>query len=987
MAKKERKPSFLNWFLGKKPLPELPKTKEETLFKVEKITEVIALPELSTSIDVRYPLIPPYAYAHIFWDPENNELVYHVEEPELNEDEKRVLKMLEDGVRELINISFINIQDQATVIEYLEKNLKVLLNEFKIRLETKSFLKMMYYIYRDFIGMNEIEPMLNDYFIEDIECNGSKTPLYIVHRKYRHIRTNVIFPENKPLMGFVEKLAQKCGKYVSYASPLLDGVLPEGSRVNATYTTDITSRGPTFTIRMFAREPWTPIKLMDFGTVSPEILAYLWLLIEHERNIMVIGGTGSGKTSFLNSIAFFIPPASRIVSIEDTRELNMLHENWLPSVARTGVGLETAAGKRHGEVSLFTLLKESFRQRPDYVIVGEIRGEEAFVLFQGAASIKGDEKILVLNDEHPRRIAIKDLKDDVRYKAVTIDPKDEKVKILPVRFKIKHAPRELLYKIVTKSGREVTVTPDHSVFGYDNKIMPLRVEELKAGDSIVVPAKLPCGYADIRYINLIEELDDVRVYAPDLIRGAVKRLGYDKCCEICGLGAVSDYYANFTKHKASALQSKKFIRLMKHAKICYDFDNLKVRLKYCKKINPRLELNKEFLKLMGYYLSEGTLNDSKKNSRISFYNKDKKVLEDIRKCIKKVTKKEPKERIIDRGYGGCTELSFSSKIFCELIKKDFGKGNTKRIADFIFGLSQEKIGWFLSGLWAGDGSLTKHMFGYYTSSRILANDITQLLLVYNILCKITKRRREGRNKDDYELIFYSRKEKERFLKYVDPVNKKVDLSELRKISSKKFVNDVYVDKIKSISKISLDKKEPVYDISVPGTQNFIGGFGGLMLHNSGHPSMSTMHADSVETMINRLETPPISLSPGLVETLDIVCVMIQTKVGGKPVRRLRDITEIINVSRETGKAITNTPFVRDPAKDIFYFKADSRILDEISKEHGIAKQTLYQEFKLRTALLMAMYRQKIFGFKEVQEIINQYSKDPRRVLKRFGIIR
>lgn len=540
MAKKEGKQSFLNWFLGKKP-PELPKTKEETLFKVEKITEVIALPELSTTLDVRYPLIPPYAYAHIFWDPENNELVYYIEEPELNEDEKKVLKLLEDGVRELINISFINIQDQATVIEYLEKNLKILLNEFKIRLETKSFLKMMYYIYRDFVGMNEIEPMLNDYFIEDIECNGSKTPLYIVHRKYRHIRTNVIFPDNKPLMGFVEKLAQKCGKYVSYANPLLDGVLPEGSRVNATYTTDITSRGPTFTIRMFAREPWTPIKLMDFGTVSPEILAYLWLLIEHERNIMVIGGTGSGKTSFLNSIAFFIPPASRIVSIEDTRELNMLHENWLPSVARTGVGLETAAGKKHGEVSLFTLLKESFRQRPDYVIVGEIRGEEAFVLFQGAAS--------------------------------------------------------------------------------------------------------------------------------------------------------------------------------------------------------------------------------------------------------------------------------------------------------------------------------------------------------------------------------------------------------------------------------------------------------------GHPSMATMHADSVETMINRLETPPISLSPGLVETLDIVCVMIQTKIKGKPVRRLRDITEIISVSRETGKAITNTPFVRDPARDIFYFKADSRILDEISKEHGIAKQTLYQEFKLRAALLMAMYRQRIFGFKDVQEIINQYSKDPISVLRTFRIIK
>ncbi|MEA3378187.1 MAG: type II/IV secretion system ATPase subunit, partial [Nanoarchaeota archaeon] len=163
-------------------------------------------------------------------------------------------------------------------------------------------------------------------------------------------------------------------------------VLPGGSRVNATYTEDVSSKGPTFTIRKFTKDPWTPIRLMDFKTVSPEILAYLWLLIENRSNILIIGGTGSGKTSFMNSMAFFIPPASRVVSIEDTRELQLKHENWLPSVARQGVGATTITGERHGEVSLFDLLKESLRQRPDYIIVGEIRGKEAYVLFQAMAS-------------------------------------------------------------------------------------------------------------------------------------------------------------------------------------------------------------------------------------------------------------------------------------------------------------------------------------------------------------------------------------------------------------------------------------------------------------------------------------------------------------------------------------------------------------------------------------------------------------------------
>ena len=175
-------------------------------------------------------------------------------------------------------------------------------------------MKLMYYVYRDFVGLNEIEPLLKDYFIEDIECNGAKTPIYIVHRKIQEpLERNVIFNDMQKLTSFVEKLAQKCGKYISYANPLLDGRLPDNSRVNATFTEDISTRGPTFTIRKFTAEPFSPVRLMQLRTVSPEILAYLWLLVEHESNFVVIGGTGSGKTSMLNGLAFFIPPQARIV--------------------------------------------------------------------------------------------------------------------------------------------------------------------------------------------------------------------------------------------------------------------------------------------------------------------------------------------------------------------------------------------------------------------------------------------------------------------------------------------------------------------------------------------------------------------------------------------------------------------------------------------------------------------------------------------------
>lgn len=371
---------------NKRNLMELPE-KEEVIFKIEPNIDIPVFPDVpKEQYNFRYPLLAPYAYAHIYWDPKLREVIYYVDEPKLDPKEKKILKLLEEGIKELINISFINIEKKEKTISYLEKNVKVFLNELQITLSRDAYLKIMYYVYRDFVGLENIEPFMNDYFIEDIECNGINVPIYVVHRKFRNLRTSISFTSNKEVAAFVEKLAQRCGQYISYATPLLDGALPDGSRVNATFTEDISSRGPTFTIRKFTKNPWSPIQLINFGTTNAEILAYLWMLIEYEKNIMIIGGTASGKTTFLNALTFFIPPPARIVSIEDTRELNLEHDNWLPSVARAGVGLANLVGQKYGEITLFNLLKESFRQHPDYVIVGEIRGEEAYVLFQGMAS-------------------------------------------------------------------------------------------------------------------------------------------------------------------------------------------------------------------------------------------------------------------------------------------------------------------------------------------------------------------------------------------------------------------------------------------------------------------------------------------------------------------------------------------------------------------------------------------------------------------------
>jgi Type IV secretory pathway, VirB11 components, and related ATPases involved in archaeal flagella biosynthesis len=169
--------------------------------------------------------------------------------------------------------------------------------------------------------------------IEDIECSGPGYPIFVVHRYFGNLKTNIIL-NDKEIRDLIEKFALRAGKHISYAEPILDATLPDGSRVNATYSQEITTHGPTFTIRKFREIPWTPIELIRLGSATPEIFAYLWLSVEFRKNIIVIGGTASGKTTMLNAISMFIPPSARIVSIEDTREIKLYHPNWIPSCSK-----------------------------------------------------------------------------------------------------------------------------------------------------------------------------------------------------------------------------------------------------------------------------------------------------------------------------------------------------------------------------------------------------------------------------------------------------------------------------------------------------------------------------------------------------------------------------------------------------------------------------------------------------------------------------
>lgn len=338
-----------------------------------------------SSVDIRYPLIPNeprhgervYAYAHIFWDPKEREVIYRVIEPQLGDREKRLLADIKDYIQEKIDIDFTQVKKKEA-IDYLLRVFEKALAYFHFD-DAEGTIK--YYIFRDFIGLESIEPLLKDRHIEDISCDGANIPIYVYHRspKLGSLKTNLKFEDKNELDSFVNKLAERTGKVISVAKPLLDGTLPDGSRVQATLGSDIARQGSNFTIRMFTERPLTPTDMIKLGTSDIKMMAYLWYLIEQGRSMLISGGTATGKTSLLNVLSLFIKPQMKIVSIEDTAELRLPHPHWVPEVAREAI---SEAG---GAVDMYELLRESLRQRPDYIIVGEVRGKEAYVLFQQMA--------------------------------------------------------------------------------------------------------------------------------------------------------------------------------------------------------------------------------------------------------------------------------------------------------------------------------------------------------------------------------------------------------------------------------------------------------------------------------------------------------------------------------------------------------------------------------------------------------------------------
>lgn len=330
-----------------------------------------------------YPIQEPYVYAAIAKDPKTQKIMYEIIEPTLQKDEEERLKEIKTFLIDELNVSLKEIETKEKAENYLKEKTKETIRKYRIKAPPEAIDKLIYYIIRDFLGYGKIDALMKDNLIEDISADGVNIPIYVWHRMHESLPTNIIFEDEAELDSFVIRMAYLAGKNISIASPILDASLPDGSRVQLTYGSEVTRRGSTFTIRRFKVDPLTISDLIAFNTLSSEMAAYLWYLIENRASVIVAGGVAAGKTTMLNCLSMFIKPEMKIVSVEDTHELNLPHENWIPSVVRLGFGHED---KKGGSITLFDLLKAAVRQRPDYIIVGEVRGEEAYTLFQAMAT-------------------------------------------------------------------------------------------------------------------------------------------------------------------------------------------------------------------------------------------------------------------------------------------------------------------------------------------------------------------------------------------------------------------------------------------------------------------------------------------------------------------------------------------------------------------------------------------------------------------------
>jgi flagellar protein FlaI len=734
-----------------------------------------------------------------------------------------------------------------------------------------------------------------------------------------------------------------------------------------------------------------------------------------------IGGAGGvflHNTTTLNALSMFIPPDQKIVSVEDTPELNLSHKNWIQSVSRGG-GLA-------GEITLFDLLKAAMRQRPDIIIVGEVRGVEAFTLFQAIASVTGDTPVLIREDGQVKLTPIGDFVD--RYysgseermakhvvgRDVLSFEKSGAANFSEVKYVLRHKADEIF--TLRYAGGEVRATGSHSVFVFDEdgQLVPKPVSSLAPHDIMAsfsgsdIERKEPSVDVE-RILRKVQGhrviTEKPRPTCPSCAAPAARLKGRENGhqryqCGACGKTfAESPELVFINALQADGASLVSFERSLALPKV--------------------LGVDAEFARVLGIYLADGCVKTHKGSSRVVFcLGAQEKALfaEDATHFFARFGSQPS---IDDRGTYVMLEFNHSplAEVFRELCGANIEE---KRVPNFIWTAPEPLVNAFLSG-WEADGRRTvkdRRSIPIGSVRRDLVNSISWMARLNSRTTYISERNSKYRSvyvskmgeasrSDSVPSVLLLRlKEMLKSTAWVHMSkrsNKTISKSRAQKalqeviITARKDVSWEAANLISNISaliegsliasRVLSVKKEPfdgfVYDLAVPGTEAFFGGDSPVALHNTGHGGLGTVHADSVEAAINRLTTEPMNVPKSLLgATLDCLIMQLRIKMKDKSVRRMVHVAEIVGHETSSGQIVLNNAFKWDPVSDKYLFAGRSRLFEKITKRYGTPPEKIRQDLEDRKIILEWLVKQNVRDYRDLSQQIRDFYSDPRKAVEK-----
>lgn len=879
-------------------------------------------------------------------------------------------------------------------LELIQKNLP------RVSEEEKKILAGT--LVHEMLGLGKVEVLLKDENLEEVVINNSQEPLWVYHKRFGWLKTNIVIKTDLEIYNYASMIGRKVGRQITSLNPLMDAHLTTGDRVNATLF-PISTKGNTITIRKFARKPWTITDLIKNNTINKEIASLLWLGIQYEMNIIVSGGTATGKTSILNVLTTFIPPNHRIVSIEDsvTGDSEILFE-------------------KDGKI---------FRKSISELI----------------------DPLLSNNEEV--------VENKANIKIFSMD-KNGKIKLsLPSHF-IRHKVKKKILDIFLSSGRKISVTEDHSLFGLkeNGEIVPILGKEIKIGSFIAVPRILPYE-GKKKVFDLSLELEKFKEYYVEIDKELIRK-NFKKLLESKLL----------SKQQACSCLKKGFLRANILLQLNIKPKKGRIKSRSGSFLPLKVSINKDLATLAGLWLADGCYD---RNSVI-FSVPD----EESRKVIKKIAKRF---KIGCKLHSDRISLMLNSKLFKTFFKEVLGlDGNayTKRVPSWVFGLKKEELAAFLKGYFSGDGWVRPNDVAVSSVSFDLLKDVQTLLLRFGVPLRIGKKFKDN----TYQTTISGSK----FLKIHDisdiiplpkhfyPTLKKLLKEEvgikrsykgwkswhrnyiksnigrelLKEIVSKiandggnevliKLVNnDIFWDKVKEIKEREFEGY--VYDVSVPGDESFI--CNNIVAHNTreiqlpdflhwiplttrepnpegkgevsmldlmvnalrmrpdriivgeirrareaevlfeamhtGHSVYSTLHADTAEQTVRRLVNPPINVPEMLLEALHIILAMHRDRRKG--IRRVFQLSEII--PSERGVQLNTLFRWRADKDEIIPFKTSMRLMDDLRLYTGMTDQEINQELAERQLVIDWMVRHNINTVNTVGFLISEYYSEPEKII-------